>query len=169
LYLSVSVSFPFFDITTPNTFCWRNLCTKQMFCFDFFWRIGSKKIMKLNKEEKQKLLNSLFYCSKSRRSLYKWRHEYFKIPAVNFINVFSVLFSYECRFCSFVLCTYFCTYVEKKLPKWHLYEKSARKMLMKLTPRFHLYLMPHFLKCLKHMACRPVVLNIPQVTGLPER
>ncbi len=53
-----------------------------------------------------------------------------KFPAVNFISVFRELFSYECRFGSFFLRTY----VEKKLPKQHSYEKSTRKTLMKLTP-----------------------------------
>ncbi len=38
-------------------------------------------------------------------------------PTVNFINVFCMLFSYECCFGSFFLCTYVHTYVEKKLPK----------------------------------------------------
>jgi len=56
------------------------------------------------------------------------------IPAVNFINVFRALFSYECRFGSVFLLTYVRTYVEKKLPKRHSYEKSAQKTLMKLTP-----------------------------------
>jgi len=46
---------------------------------------------------------------------------------VNFINVFRTLFSYECRFGSF-----FSMYVQ------HLYEKSVRKMLMKLTADYFL-------------------------------
>jgi len=33
-----------------------------------------------------------------------------------------------------VLAAFLRTYVEKKLPKWHSYEKSAWKTLMKLTP-----------------------------------
>jgi len=49
---------------------------------------------------------------------------------VNFINVKRARFSYECHFGSFSLLTYI---RRKKLPKWCLYEKCVRIMLMKLT------------------------------------
>ncbi len=51
------------------------------------------------------------------------------MPAVNFINVKCVRFSYTSHFGSFFLVT--CT--KKKLPKRHLYEKLVRLTLMELT------------------------------------
>ena len=49
---------------------------------------------------------------------------------VNFINILHTNFSYEYCFSSF----FYVHVTREKLPKQRLYEKFARKMLMKLTP-----------------------------------
>jgi len=51
------------------------------------------------------------------------------IAGVNFINVQRTNFSYECRFSSF----FYVHVTRKKLPKWRLYKKRKRLMLMILT------------------------------------
>jgi len=50
-------------------------------------------------------------------------------PGVNFINILCTNFLYKHLFCSF----FYVHVTRSKLPKQRLYEKFARKMLMKLT------------------------------------
>jgi len=51
-------------------------------------------------------------------------------PVVNFINILRVNFLYKSLFSSF----FYLQVTREKLPKRRVYEKFARKMLMKLTP-----------------------------------
>jgi len=53
-------------------------------------------------------------------------------PGVNFTNVLSTIFLYECRFGSFFSSYMYVTCMWKKLPKRHSCKKFVRKMLMKL-------------------------------------
>jgi hypothetical protein len=55
-------------------------------------------------------------------------------PAVNFINIIQACFSYECPFGSF----YYVHVTRKKAAEKTFVQKSARIMLMKLTPGFPL-------------------------------
>jgi len=53
-------------------------------------------------------------------------------PGVNFTNILYTNFPYESCFGSFL----YLHVTREKLSKQHLYEKFARKMLVKLTPDF---------------------------------